>query len=398
MRRHGLLVAVWVLCVLLFTGHRDAQAQTEAGRTGVFIHEVSSSGDRVFVYELTRRHRLRRIPGSPFVAAPTATPIAIGFDARTVAYSRRDSMLFTAGNNGITAWNVGRNLRLQRVQGSPFGGGTILNVAVAQKGERTFVYGAAGFPDKGLRGFELQPDGTLDEVPGSPFEPTGGSFTAPRVVGDLLVVVKAGEFVINQNGALATFLIQNDGSLTAGPRLAYDPDAFHPFTARNGACVFLPEINLRRLRTYEMDPATGALAEAPGSPAPINQELAGTPGSATLIGMVTRGDLAFLFTARTAGGPGKLRAFRVQPDCSLDPLGDIQTIGEVVPTLAAVNGEFPSFVVADSGRVRAFRFNSSTGRLTRRSTRKVGASNVNGITIGRRDRTASVKVADEDDE
>src|SRR5690242_18253031 len=68
MRRQGLVLAVSVLCALVFTGHREAQAAS--GKTGVFVHETGAQGNRVFVYELTERQKLRPVPGSPFVAGP----------------------------------------------------------------------------------------------------------------------------------------------------------------------------------------------------------------------------------------------------------------------------------------------------------------------------------------
>lgn len=394
MRNRGELLAVGVLCALFSIGHREAHAAS--GKTGVFVHEAGGKGNRVFVYELTESQKLRPVPGSPFVAGPGGNPIAVNIDAFTVAYSSRESMLFTAGNEGITAWKVQSNLALQKVQGSPFGGGVILTVTVARQGDKTFVYGSAGYPGKGLRGFEVQSDGTLDEVPGSPFEPTGGTFSAPRVVGDRLIVVKAGEFDPTRNGALATFSIQNDGSLTAGPRLPYDQDAFHPFTVRD-RCVYLPEINNRRLRTFEMDPATGALVEDPNSPTPIDPELAGTVASGGIVGMATRRDLAFLFTERTSG-PAKLQAYRVNADCSLRPLGGIQNLGTVIPVVATVNGRLGSFVIADPGQVRAFQFNPKTGRFTTKSTKGLGAGNLTGITVGTVNRVAPARTAAEDED
>jgi hypothetical protein len=276
-----------------------------------------------------------------------------------------------------------KNLKLQRLTASPVGGAPILNVTVVRRGANTFVYGSAGFPGKGIRGFRLRPNGSLEELPGSPFAPTGGRYSAGRVAGDLLVAVQAGEFVINQGGAIATFRIQADGALAAGPRWAYDPDVFCPVLARNGRCVFLPEINNRRLLAYGLDPA-GALTGVPGSPFAVDPALAGTSSQGGILGMVTRGDLALLFNARPADGRAVVQAARVQADCTLAPLGNLQQLGNVAPVLLAIDPKQKCVVMADQKSIRSFRLYRNTGLLKRGNTRPVGAANLEGITIGER--------------
>jgi hypothetical protein len=374
-----LTLSTCLFFALLLGADQEAQA---VPRTAVFVHETGPNGNRVFVYQLLQEKskcRLRRIKGSPFVASPNTTLLAVDINSLTIAYSARDHLLFTAGVEGITVWRVAKNLRLARVNGSPFGGGPIMTVAVVREGPSTFVYGSAGFPGKGIRGFQVQQNGTLAEIPGSPFEATGGSFSGSVVVGDLLVAIKAGEFVINRGGALATFRAGADGSLTAGPRLPYDPDAFHPFLARKGSCVFLPEVNNRRLLGFSLDPATGALAGAPGSPFSVDPALA-----EGRLDMAVRGDLAFLLNIAPSSGKGAAQANQVNGDCTLTPLGPVQTLGSPAPIVAAISPQRRCLVTASLSQVRTFGIKRASGKLTRRATSKITAANLNGIAIGRR--------------
>lgn len=364
------------LAALLLAGVPAVAAE----KTVVFVHETSSQGDRVFVYQVNEKKkcRLTRVAGSPFVAASTTSPLAINFDALTVAYSKRDAMLFTASQQGINAWKVPENLRLRRVAGSPFGGGVINHVTVVTKGADTWVYGAAGYPDRGLRGFRLQSDGSLVEIAGSPFETTGGRFTGITVVDDLLVVIKAGEFFII-DGEITTFRVQADGTLTAGPRFAYDLDAIHPYLARGGSCAFFPEINRRRLLAFGVDAATGVMTAAAGSPFPVDSAL-----MAGVAGMAISNDLALLFDSRPPSGQGMLRAFTVNADCTLTPRGGVQSLGASSPIVGTITPRRTCFVMASPTEIRTFRLNAATGALAKGYAMKIPAQNLNGIVVGTR--------------
>jgi len=349
-----------------------------AKRVGVFVHERSSSVDRIFVYSLNEKSgALGRVKGSPFLASTATELMAVTFDSLSVAYSEPDGMLFSASAKGISAFRVDSRLKLTPVPGSPFGAGHIFSVALARKNNQTFVYGPAYFPDgKGIRGFALQPDGTLVEVPGSPFEPSGGSFTAPVVLGDVLVVLKAGQFVIN-NGEVVTFRIQADGSLAAGPRFAYDLDAFHPYLARAGAIVFLPEINRRRLVSLLLDPLTGGMTAAAGSPFALNTQL-----TAGRIALASSGDLTVFFDGVPPDGKLHAQAATVNADGTLTPRGALQALTAPSPTMGVISPKRTCLVTAGAAEVRTFRLSAATGQLRTGRRAALGVSNVDGIAIG----------------
>jgi 6-phosphogluconolactonase (cycloisomerase 2 family) len=243
-------------------------------------------------------------------------------------------------------------------------------------GNQTFVYGSSSWPNKGIRGFAVQAGGALAELAGSPYDAIGGYYNPLVPVGQNILAIKAGEFIIN-NGELVTHGVQPDGSLTIRHRQPHDVDGFYPHVGRGGTTSHIAQINQRVLLGYTFDANTGALSPAQGSPFPVDPNLAGG-----LLSIAVYDDLAFLYDARTPGGGTPIQAFRVNANGTLTALAPMKDIGEVV-TASTFNRSGRCLVTASADRVRTFAVDPITGQLLADDRKRIAGANIVGVVVAR---------------
>jgi hypothetical protein len=227
--------------------------------TYVYVHDRTTDA-RVHGYSLSKEGVLALLPGSPF--DDPADGGGCGGYCETMAYSAKRKMLFTGSEaDGMGAFNVLPGGALEAVAGSPFGGaGGLWGTGVVQRGRRTFVYGCAYQTDQ-VRGFEVQDDGTLVELPSSPFAAGDGP--------DGLAAVKNKVFVANEGArTISSYVVAPDGSLVssgdpvdvAGVDFIYNvnPDS-------TGKVLYVAGCD-QTVAIFRVDPRTAALTPLEDSP------------------------------------------------------------------------------------------------------------------------------------
>jgi hypothetical protein len=174
-------------------------------------------------------------------------------------------VIYVAGSTGnIVAFNVNADGSLTGIPGSPFAAGMGLSHLALTVGNTTFLYAAnAGDPNGSISAFSLTPSGGLVPVPGSPFPTLSGAGPEGFYDGGKFLYV-----ALSNANAVAAFAIANDGSLT--------PLGGSPFPAGRGtfsltgADGFLFATNNLdgTISSYSMDPVSGTLTQVAGSPFP----------------------------------------------------------------------------------------------------------------------------------
>jgi 6-phosphogluconolactonase (cycloisomerase 2 family) len=121
-------------------------------------------------------------------------------------------VLVTGGFGGMTSFTVAPDGRLTRVNGSPFAGSQaiseIAGVAAINRRGRSFVYGAETKQNR-IRGFEVQGDGSLVELPTSPFP----AAPAPFALTTGETYLYATSQVLQQPGQISSYRVELDGTL-----------------------------------------------------------------------------------------------------------------------------------------------------------------------------------------
>jgi hypothetical protein len=362
----ALAAAAVVAAAAAFAPHGRAAAAPR--RTFVFVHDGGDHGsaNQVFVFRATGNGRLRRVRGSPFVSA-NADNVCSG-DCQTVAYSEARGMLFTTGSAGVSAWTVAANGALAEVAGSPFGGAGTLGVGAADTASGTFVYATSEDSDQVL-GFRVEAGGTLSAVPGSPFA-TGSRPLGVTTFGDVVLVANQG-FPF----ALHSFKAQPDGALAPAPGSPFSFGArnYHVYASRVRPCVVVPDCSQdpSRVDALALDPSTGTLSEAPGSPA--------TSGADNCGSAAVGEDLVVSFS-----GSGVAQTFRIGADCSLAPRGRARA-SRLLDVAASAFTPGDALLVASDYDANVFAYAvSPRGRLRRVDAERIAARDVSGMAVGRR--------------
>ena len=199
---------------------------------------------------------LTPVPGSPFdnVTAPIS-----------VAVDPTGRFVYATQGFAISGYKIkAATGELTPVRGSPFSSHDPIGIVVDPTGR--FVY-AANFHAGNVTAYRIDTDsGRLTDIPGSPFAADSGSYSvAVDPTGRFLYVSNAiaddiTEYMIDATtgaltpiGSIATTL-QNNFSLTVEPRgqFLYETNQFFEL---NGT-----------VQGYSIDPTTGALSPASGSP------------------------------------------------------------------------------------------------------------------------------------
>jgi 6-phosphogluconolactonase (cycloisomerase 2 family) len=332
--------------------------------TYVFVHDRGAV-NQVHAFSLAKDGGLAPVTGTPFASTD---PIVGGVDlcaglCRTMAGDAKSGRLFTSGQSGVSVWDVGEDGGLSLVPGSPFGGtGALFGVAAVRVGKRVFVY-AAEFDLDRLRGFEVQADGALVELPSSPY-PAGdgpnGIAAAKRLV-----------FATSEDGFVASYVVGDDGALAPAPGspLALDPPPVFVFNATpdaKGKLLYVvddgfddPVNDANDLPVsvygFTVDRKTAALTPAAGSPFDTSMPLEVVVGA-------TGGSTAkkLLVVVGFQDAASDLQVFKIGKGGALEPLGDVQDSG--LDALAhALDPKGKWLFVASDADVRVSRISGKTG-------------------------------------
>ena len=298
--------------------------------------------------EVTLLDRLKLGLAAGVLCAATGAPVAAHDRACATAGG---SFLYVI-SGGVFGFQIGSDGPLATLPGSPFGSGFAFEIATPPF--RPHAYLPASF--QGVRGLAIDPaTGALSELPGSPF----GAGPAPITA----ALHPSGGFLYvgdNFTGEIRYYTVSPEGSLTLqgvigtggifGPgMLAFDPEGrfLYAFPA------FVPGV-----LGYAIDPITGALQPLPGSP------FSGPMGGQNKIAVTTAGR----FVVVTNGS--MVSVYATLPDGALElvdsmPAGRAEGLavdptGQYVYVVNPFAEDFTDFM----GRVRAFRLDPETGRLS----------------------------------
>jgi hypothetical protein len=329
--------------------------------TYVFVHDRDDV-NQVHAYAVAKGGTLAPVPGTPFVSSdPTADHC--GGLCQTMAGDAKGRRLFTSGQTGLSVWNVTEDGSLDLVAGSPFGAtAPLFGVAAVRVGKRAFVYGAEYDLDQ-LRGFEVQADGTLVELPSSPY-PAGdgpnGIASARRLL-----------FATSEDGAVASYVVGSDGALAPAPGspLALDPAPVFVYNATpdaKGKLLYVVDDGFDdpvddandlpvSVFAFTVDKKTAGLTPVAGSPfetaMPIADVVAATGASTVKKLLVAVG-----FEEVNED----LQVFKIGKGGALTPLGGAQDTG--VNALAhAFDKKGKWLFVASAERLRVYSVSGKSG-------------------------------------
>jgi|GEM_PF-5981538 len=356
--------------------------------TFVYVHDRADP-NQIFAFSLAKDGNLEPLPGSPF-ASEDPTLDTCGGQCQTMAADKKSARLFTSGDTGISVWDVAEDGSLALVPGSPFTATTdeckgipcpLFGVAAVRVGKRVFVY-AAEFDLDQLRGFEVQADGTLVELPTSPF-PAGDGPNGIAAAKRLL-------FAVSEDGAVASYVVGEDGALAPAPGspLALDPPPVFVYNAT-------PDAKGKRLYVvddgfddpadvddipvgvygFSVDKRTAALTPIPGSPfdtaLPV-EEVTGATGGATAKKLV----VAVGFEEVN----NDLQVFKIGGGGALSQLGEAQDSG-LNTVAASFDPKGKWFLVSSLENVRVNRISARTGEVVPVDQEPIVAGEVNAIVI-----------------
>lgn len=279
----------------------------QAAQDFVYVHDRGQP-NQVYGYQLSTTGALTAVPGSPFLtsAGPTNAFSFCRGNCQTAAYSSKLKVLYVTGSAGVSALQVGADGTLTEVTGSPFGPtGEYIGVTVFQKGKSVFVYAAEVFSGR-LRGFRAAADGALTELPGSPYS----SGNTPVAIN----AAKGKLFAIAQNGAAVnSYKIEKNGSLTRTADTTLPAaGSYTLYLDPKGKTVSVPSnLGAGGVAVFKVT-KTGALANTTGSP--FLSDVSTTSGLAFgtpfLFGMSNTGATDLQVFKRAASG--KLTRLRTQ--------------------------------------------------------------------------------------
>jgi 6-phosphogluconolactonase (cycloisomerase 2 family) len=231
----------------------------------------------------------------------------------------------------------------------------------------TFVYGAAFGSDQ-VYGYQVQDDGTLSSVPGSPFS-TGHTPVGLTTVQDMVLVVGQGD------GTVSAFKAQDDGSLLAAPGSPFDARAGAAFNCAadpSGRFLYVGNEAAPLVYAFRVNPADASLSLLPESPfrASMSDDasfVVSGPGKITYI---------FSDMAAPNGQP-----FRRKSSGALVPARKPFDVGFPDVNVGAMDpaGKLVALAGTRSGTVGIYRINAGSGGLKSVGSQFETFQNVNGI-------------------
>ena len=360
-----------------------AAAAPARSATFVYVHDRRDP-NQVHAFSLAKNGDLEPVAGTPFASTdpvPSSDDQCGGL-CQTMAGDKKSHRLFTSGATGVSVWDVAEDGVPSLVGGSPFGTtAPLFGVAAVRVGKRVFVYAAEYDLDR-LRGFEVQPDGSLAELPSSPF-PAGdgpnGIASAKRLV-----------FATSEDGAVASYVVGDDGALAAAPGspLALDPAPIFVFNATpdaKGKLLYVaadgfddPVDDANDLPTsvyaFSIDKKTAALTPVPGSPFDTSMPTEAMVGIADAVVGATGASTAkkLVVAVGFQAVSEDLQVFKIGKGGALTPLGPAQDTG--LNALAhALDPKGKWLLVASDANVRVSAISGKTAVVTPVDQQPLGA-------------------------
>ena len=323
--------------LLVFAGcggstHSDPCGSTSAACVPQRFVYATTAANKIVVFPVTQTGTL----GSP-------TSIPVSAIAGSVAVSQSSGELFFANhvNGTVSAFVMETGALYSSAPGSPYpasGVGLLGAVVTTPDGRFAYVAGAGG----GVHGFSIASDGSLVQVPGSPF---------PVVANSVDVVVdSAGKFLFVISGSsISVFAINaRDGSLTTAgspvalPALTLPTPGMAATVSATGSFLFVALGTSNSVAAFSIDTNTGALMPVVGSPFATGNAPFDVTATATAVYVTNNLDgtiSAFTWDKNT----GVLAAISGSPFSAASGGGLTSLDGQYL-YVTSVNNVFPPFV------------------------------------------------------
>lgn len=352
----------------------SAGAARASEKFAYFHNHNGGANEELRGYAVATDGALTELAGSPFLspAVPADTGGFLGtLDAGKLG---KQSYLFSGANGGVTVWQLGADGVPAPVVGSPFDGGQgasdFVGTTAIKRGTRLYVYSAC-YDTNLIVGFEVQDDGTLVTVPGSPFA-TGLGPCGIDAAGTALVCANI------DGDSISAFEIGKDGTLEEAPG--------SPFPAPNGTTIVQLDSKGKwawsiddndAIDVFKVDSKTKALATVVGAPFDLSfASHAGVeaPGS----------EFVLAFRASSANGEPDVDVLERQKDGALTLLGrHVVGFGQITGHAIDKKGKL-LFVVGDDdsrANVATYRLDSKSGAMILADHRTVAVHTVTGAAI-----------------
>jgi 6-phosphogluconolactonase (cycloisomerase 2 family) len=252
---------VRVVSLLAVVGFLSSRADAQ------FLYVNNNGSPNVIsAFHFNSAGTLTPVPGSPF---PTGGTGGVCFDigsTRTIHPSGGRLYATNFGSGNVSGFNIANDGSLTPVPGSPFpmsAGGNPIGVAASANGQFLFVGRDFFPPGTGIDVFQINADGSLTLVPGSPFGVGGGAgfdvlFDARRknVISD-----------VNDN-EVSVFTAANTGALvpiSGSPFTTPTSNNYKMALGSQGSCLFVAGGNSGSVSAMQVA-RDGSLSNAPGSP------------------------------------------------------------------------------------------------------------------------------------
>jgi 6-phosphogluconolactonase (cycloisomerase 2 family) len=149
----------------------------------------------------------------------------------------------------------------------------LLTLAATAVAQNQFVYVNNQTFHNTISAFQINSDGSLTQISGSPFLSGGNGAQGP--IGGLAIAAESsGNYLYATNGANGTVsalkIIPSNGSLSPVPgspfRVGGESGPYYVAASADGRFLFVTNSFSTQIRAYAISPRTGSLVELPGSP------------------------------------------------------------------------------------------------------------------------------------
>jgi 6-phosphogluconolactonase (cycloisomerase 2 family) len=249
-----ILIAAFVVGLLVGSAH-----EAEAKKKGpAFLYIQDNPGtSQIVAFQVDKDGTLTAVPGSPVDLGEDGP--GCSSQCYTLAYDPGRKLLFAATNDHIKVFTVGADGALTQFGQAHQTPVRTIGLATVKRGKRLFLYGTE-FDNDRVRGYEVQQDGSLVEVPGTPVD------TANRPT----TLVAAGSRVfVQSDGGVHVFEAANDGSLSeaaGSPFAVATGNTYYLAIDPKGKHVYVPDTSANQVFGFSIASRTGALTPLAGSP------------------------------------------------------------------------------------------------------------------------------------
>ena len=303
------LVAVVAMLVTGVTLVATGAAKPNQSAGHVYINDNTAGANTVAGFDRHADGSLTPMPGSPFdVGGAGGGHGNASQGSLQLSADGRYLLAVDAGSNQISVLRIKPDGSLDEVQGSPVASGGVNPVSIAVSGELVYVanQGPGSNPgDTNYTGFTLNPGGRLSPIAGSTV-----ALPSNAVPGQVLFNADGSRLVGTRIGtsAIDSFIVGADGLLTAAPGSPFDAQSFTPAQGFGQlGSVFNPmqadQLFVSDAHTAAGGPAPGLVSSFTDGPsgvlAPITPSPVANDGVASCWVEISQ-DGAYLFVVNTA--------------------------------------------------------------------------------------------------